>query len=434
MLRAPSRSAALPLLLLLLVACSEEGGSGTPAPGSGEAAAGDGGRWRPARGAAHDGDEGDDAAQRLEELRAIGYASGSEPAEARSGVLLHEPARSFAGPSFYTSGHGPCAVLIDHEGRVLHEWRRAFQEVWPGDDEPAENHNRGFWRRALLLEDGSLIAIFEGLGVFRIDRDSRLVWAARNGAHHDLHLLPSGELWVLTRVAHVVPRVDPDSPILEDFLTLLDAEGRELRRISLLEAFERGGHERIWRASRDRIGDVFHTNTLHLLDGTAVQRLPELSAGRILTASPRLDLVALVDPDEERVVRIWRAGFFGLHDPRLLPSGNLLVFDNHGDTGASRVVELDPADSSVVWEYRGTPEQPFFSKACGAAQRLPNGNTLVTESDNGRAFEVAPDGEIVWEFLSPHRAGERGELVATLFELVRLEPDFPTAWARPPDR
>jgi hypothetical protein len=34
----------------------------------------------------------------------------------------------------------------------------------------------------------------------------------------------------------------------------------------------------------------------------------------------------------------------------------------------------------------------------------------------------------VWEFVSPYRAGETGELVATLFEVVRLAPDFPTDW------
>ena len=32
---------------------------------------------------------------------------------------------------------------------------------------------------------------------------------------------------------------------------------------------------------------------------------------------------------------------------------------------------------------------------------------------------------MVWEFYNPHRAGERGELVAVLFEMLRLPADFP---------
>ena len=34
-------------------------------------------------------------------------------------------------------------------------------------------------------------------------------------------------------------------------------------------------------------------------------------------------------------------------------------------------------------------------------QRLPNGNTLITESDRGYVFEVSPDHDIVWRFANP---------------------------------
>jgi len=37
----------------------------------------------------------------------------------------------------------------------------------------------------------------------------------------------------------------------------------------------------------------------------------------------------------------------------------------------------------------------------GYAQRLPNGNTLITESSFGRFFEVTKQGEIVWEYVNP---------------------------------
>ena len=47
--------------------------------------------------------------------------------------------------------------------------------------------------------------------------------------------------------------------------------------------------------------------------------------------------------------------------------------------------------------------QPFWSNVRGDQQRLANGNTLITESEGGRIFEVSPDGEIVWEFINPVR-------------------------------
>ena len=47
------------------------------------------------------------------------------------------------------------------------------------------------------------------------------------------------------------------------------------------------------------------------------------------------------------------------------------------------------------------PPEAFFSEWRGGAQRFDNGNTLITESETGRAFEVTADGEIVWEFWNP---------------------------------
>ena len=64
----------------------------------------------------------------------------------------------------------------------------------------------------------------------------------------------------------------------------------------------------------------------------------------------------------------------------------------------------------------------MYTKNCGTNQRLANGNTLVTESENGRAIEVTPRGQIVWEYINPERAGPHGTLIATLFEVERLDP------------
>ena len=41
----------------------------------------------------------------------------------------------------------------------------------------------------------------------------------------------------------------------------------------------------------------------------------------------------------------------------------------------------------------------LFISGC---QRQPNGNTLICEGMWGRLFEVTPDGEIVWEYVSPY--------------------------------
>jgi len=101
--------------------------------------------------------------------------------------------------------------------------------------------------------------------------------------------------------------------------------------------------------------------------------------------------------------------FSHAHDPEMLPNGNFLLLDNgnhrNGNPGAgySRAIEIafDPEkkQAEIVWEYNPTPS--FYSFVMGGADRLPNGNTLITDATHGRIFEVTPEKETVWEYKLP---------------------------------
>jgi hypothetical protein len=385
------------------------------------------GRFRPAR-PAPEAPALDAEQQRLvAELEAIGYLSGSQPARA-SGVTVHRPDRAQAGLNFYTSGHTEGALLIDMAGRVLHEWRYRFTDAFDADPSPKPGPREDWWRRAYLFPNGDVMAIITGSGLLKIDKDSRLLWALPIYAHHDLAFTPGGELYLLTRRVHVLPRVNPTQPIVEDMVVLLDADGNEQSSFSLLEAFESSDFADVWLRSRRRAGDLFHTNSIEWLDGSSAGANPAFAAGNLLISLLQQDAIAVVDPGQRKVVWAHTGSYRKQHDPKILPNGNLLLFDNLGDRGASAIREFDPARMEQVWEYRGTPEQPFFSNTCGTSERLANGNTLISETDQGRAFEVTPAGEIVWEFYNPYRAGEDDRFIASLPEMLRLPPDFPVDW------
>jgi hypothetical protein len=99
----------------------------------------------------------------------------------------------------------------------------------------------------------------------------------------------------------------------------------------------------------------------------------------------------------------------GPHEGRVLPNGNVLVLDNGITTQRSRVLEIEPLSRTIVWEYQGDPPEDFFTPGRGGAVRLPGGNTLITDSNAARSFEVTSEGEVIWEFLGPHltRKGQR---------------------------
>ena len=248
------------------------------------------GRWTRIRSA-----KGSDDAEletQIRQLEALGYASGTKTAPSLSGVTVHDSGRASDGRNFYTSGHAAEAVLMRMDGQVVHRWARDFWDVFPNDAAERSQPGTHHWRRAQLLGNGDILALHEGLGLVKLDKDSNVTWAKRNGAQHDA---------------------------------------------------------------------------------------------------------------------------------RELADGRVMLFDNGGARRGSAIQTFSVTSHELVDEYRGTAEHPFYSRTCGTAQPLPNGNTLITESDNGRAFEITADGAIVWEFYNPHRAGPQDEFIATLFRVDRVE-------------
>ncbi|MFH1064794.1 MAG: arylsulfotransferase family protein [Candidatus Woesearchaeota archaeon] len=77
------------------------------------------------------------------------------------------------------------------------------------------------------------------------------------------------------------------------------------------------------------------------------------------------------------------------------------------------VIELDPVKKKIMWEYKA---DDLFTLSQGYAQRLSNGNTLITESEKGHVFEVNSDGKKVWEYYHPEKQNKANS------------PDHPESW------
>jgi hypothetical protein len=164
----------------------------------------------------------------------------------------------------------------------------------------------------------------------------------------------------------------------------------------------------------------------------------------IILDSREAGLLAIVDHESRKIV--WRAGpyyrdgddkklgwMIGPHHTHMIPkglpgAGNIMVFDNGGGSGYgpptdfapdgitvmrrdySRVVEFNPVTKDIVWVYSpnasNKPDTGFghklYSVNVSSAQRLPNGNTLITSGAQGRIIEVTGDYEIVWEYMNPY--------------------------------
>ena len=359
-------------------------------------------------------------------LDELGYTAGGEDAPERSGVLRFDPERAWPGLNLYSSGHGAEAILMDMRGEVRHRWAYPYEKL-EGAPAPTDAH-QGAWRRLHLEQDGSLLAIHEALAIVKVDRDSRLVWKRYNQAHHDFDVDEDGHVFVLTKELRHEPKLRVEGPIEEDWIEELDAEGRLLRRVSLVRALWNSAWSSLLVEAAKRGADVLHANTLELL--RASPRVPHAAfrPGRVLVSLREIDTVALVDLDSEVVVWLQAGPWNRQHQPTVLPNGHLLVFDNMGWHGYSRVLEFDVESRQVVWQHAGDPPSSFFSLFSGSSARLENGNILASLSFAGRAQELTPAGEVVWEFVSPHRAGDQNELIAVLYEVQRLSEESVRGW------
>lgn len=208
-----------------------------------------------------------------------------------------------------------------------------------------------------------------------------------------------------------------------DILVELNSDNKVLWEWKLEEhATDIARHVPLQMPPSKLFGDWPHINTIEVLPkGPAADKDPRFKAGNLLFCGRHIDTIGVIDRQTGKVLWAWGPGvLLGPHMPTMLGNGHLLIYDNGSNRstqvrGHTRIVEFDPVTETIVWEYKADPPNHFYSRARGSNQRLPNGNTLIAESDPGRFFEVTPQGEMVWEFYNPdlNKNGSRMALYRT---------------------
>lgn len=365
---------------------------------------------------------------------------------AARGTTIYQPDKVQPGLTLFTTGDTQKAQLIDMDGKVVHEWGLPFSELW--DDTAAvkapQPDSHVYIEKTHLYPNGDLLALYVavgdtpwGYGLVKYDKDNRVLWKYLQNAHHDLDVAPDGKVYVLTQEIgqdDLTQYPHLKAPRIDDYVAILSPEGQELKKIRIIDVMLKSPYARLldtvpWYIQKGA-GDYLHTNSIEILDGTGARKLPEATPGRILLSFREIGTIAIMDVEKEEIVWAMRGPWLRQHDPDLLANGNILLFDNQGHVGPggiTRVIEVDPKTQEIVWTYAGTPEQPFESEVRSSQARLANGNTLITESDGGRLFEVRRNGEIVWEWHNParaHREGDKQDVISIVSWAERVDPSF----------
>jgi len=302
---------------------------------------------------------------------------------------------------------GNMAYLINHSGKIAHQW-----QIGPG-----------FTNWGYLLSNSNLFVnercenrkgvALTGSGLMReYDWEGNLIWEHIDPwQHHDARRLNNGNTVYLAytplsveeqgAIKGGIPGSEPDGHIFGECIREVNARG-----------------ELVWEWNFSEFGDQFplhpnanrwsraHTNTVHPLDDN-----------HFLISCKTLNLIFIVSKETNSVSWHYQNdAMSGQHDVQALGNGNILLFANgaySADLHHSQVWEIDPNTNELIWSYRAKDNpQLFFSPHIGGCQRLASGNTLICEGAKGCVFEVTPQGEIVWEYVSPYTnfAGEFGHV------------------------
>lgn len=410
-----------------------------------------------------------------------------------TGVTILDPARTWNGYTVLSPLATQAVLVIDMNGNVIKRWdgfnnsAGGPARVLPGGSVIGATGARPPFQESLALEQRD----FDGKVLWSFDRGEQIelgdrgrVWSARQ--HHDWQRVdfPAGyyspgatpaitgsNTLILTHTHHQLAAVAGDVTLEDDRLIEVAPDGRIVWEWTAGEHIDELGFAPDARAAIKQAADVNAArgsfDWLHVNSATYVGPNRWYDAGdrrfapsNVIISSRQASLLAIVARDGSIV---WRLGpdfsateelrkirqIIGQHHAHLIPpglpgAGNLLVFDNGGSSGygfagpiapngvgafaraTSRVLEINPVTLELVWSY-AAPR--FFSTNISSAQRLANGNTLITEGAGGRLFEVTSDGTIVWEYMNPLFAGPRAS--NDVYRAYRLPYDWLPQVARP---
>jgi len=349
----------------------------------------------------------------LEELRSLPYATwGSQDVDkAVKGVTKYNKDKASFGYNLYTDDVSN-AYLMDMEGDIVHEWK--LPDI------------KGKWEYAVLLDDGSVIAICVSTCIAKVDKNSKVNWITHINAHHDIEVLPDGTYLIpFGRIVEYNSR-----KVAFDIIGSFSAQGKLFNEWSTLTDFEKikRFHKPILldkkseKPNTKKIFVYYHLNSIKILPKNDLEGQDKrFQEGNWLICLRHVNLILILDKDTKEIVWSYGAGILDWpHMPVMTKEGNILIFDNGKHRGYSKVIEVEPLTKKMVWEYKGDPLEAFYSEFEGSCQRLDNGNTLICESWKGRAFEVTKEGEIVWEFFNPEfKEKKEGTKRKNIYRMIR---------------
>ena len=337
--------------------------------------------------------------------------------------------------------------IIDREGSVVNERVLDWFEIWPDSSGFPKFHRPVTQPGATLhgveiLPNGDFIANFEHLSTMRVSGCGDIVWKLDNLGHHVVEIDEQDNIWVGSQniiTENPTGELGHVAPLFASIVQKISMDGQILETISILDVLRKNdllGLMHMSTLSNETTevwGDTMHLNDIDIFPSGMESSIFE--AGDMMISLRNINTVFVMSPDTHEIKFISTGTFLRQHDPDFIGGDQILVFDNRNYVPTdgvgekySRIMKID-AVSGVASVYfqddvQRDDNSRFFTDIMGKQQLLDNGNLLVTSPRQGRAFEVSPASEILWDYNNLIDEGYNGLLTQATLLPQYMDKDF----------
>ncbi len=322
------------------------------------------------------------------------------------------------------------AKVLDPQGNVVQQWDIDWFKIWPdathlNKNETPRSRPGTFIHGMNFQDNGDFIFNFEYLGMVSLDICGNIKWRLPYRTHHSLFQAEDGTLWVPGRIVHQDYSQRLASfpvPFDEDTLLNISPQGKILQEISTVDLLEKNNLRSLLHMTISAQQDRLHLNSISVFPSNLSKGI--FQPGDIMLSFRNINTVLVFDPHTEIIKYVFTGPFLRQHDPHFIDGNTISLFENHyvdtKNEHYSRIMQISALTNKVTTQFKGSPEQPFFTRIMGKHQLLANHNILISEPLNGRTFEINDKGEILWEYFNIIRPG----ILGLLNEAKRLPPKY----------
>lgn len=331
------------------------------------------------------------------------------------------PDKAYAGYTFISKNDN-MLVLLDMDGKVVHQWQLSFSKVWMPNHEEGDNFvappEFGY---AQLFPNGDVIAIYHaksgkknpvyGVGMVKINADSKVIWNYGANVHDAMYIAEDKNIYTLVQEKNGGAPIEglryAKPPQMIDQITILSPQGKEEKHIPVLQAFLGTPYEDMLYAYNNAPRYTL-TNAVVVLEKDMAAKFPLFQAGDMLVTIANMDAIAVIRPQTGKVIWASRGIWRRPYDAKFMEDGTIMLYDSQGYYDGSnyskpRLLRVDPATQAIRWFFIDNDKSDDSGKPSGMEQLLPNGNVLMVQEERGMLMEITPDGQLAWQMESPTR-------------------------------